>query len=223
MNIKIENIKLDVSIQCRAAIDTTIVNDYAGRMIEGDKFPPIELYGTQTECWIGDGWHRILAAKQIGAVDIPATLHAGGWIEALKHALGANALHGHRRTNADKRRCVELALKEFSKLSSRAIADMCGVSAEMVNSIRSTQLSESDTSTRTGKDGKNHPAKQQLADNEPTAKEGKQKKSQKLGPPCNGMQFAQMAIMDLEQIRRNDKERTKAFNTVKEWIKDNEN
>ena len=223
MNIKIENIKLDASIQCRAAIDTTIVNDYAGRMIEGDKFPPIELYGTQTECWIGDGWHRVMAAKQIGAVDIPATLHVGGRTEALKHALGANALHGHRRTNADKRRCVKLAFKEFSKLSSRAIADMCGVSAEMVNSIRPTQLSESDTSTRTGKDGKNHPARQQSADNEPTTKGGKQKKSQKLGPPCNGMQFARMAIMNLEQIRRDDKERTKAFNTVKEWIKDNEN
>jgi len=223
MNIKIENIKLDASIQCRAAIDTTIVNDYAGRMIEGDKFPPIELYGTQTECWIGDGWHRVMAAKQIGAVDIPATLHVGGRTEALKHALGANALHGHRRTNADKRRCVELALKEFPKLSNRAIADMCGVSAEMVNSIRSTQLPESGTSTRIGKDGKNRLVKQQSADNEPTDKGGEQKKSQKLGPSHNGMQFARMAIMNLEQIRLDDKERTEAFGTVKKWMEDNEN
>lgn len=56
-----------------------------------------------------------------------------GAIEPLKHALGANAAHGHQRTNADKRRCVEIALREFAGMSNRAIADMCGVSADLVD------------------------------------------------------------------------------------------
>ena len=73
-------------------------------------------------------------------------------------ALGSNALHGHRRTNADKRRCVEIALREFPGLSSRAIAQTCGVSIDTVCRIRPEQVSESDTSTRTGQDGKQYPA-----------------------------------------------------------------
>ena len=226
MNVKIASIELDASIQCRAVIDTAVVNDYAERMTEGDKFPPIELYGTKDQCWIGDGWHRVMAAKQIGAVDIPANLHAGNRVEALKHALGANALHGHRRSNADKRRCVELALKEFGKLSSRAIADMCGVGDTMVESIR-PQVQEKGTSTRTGKDGKTYPARQKPAsDNEPTDQGGEQepkRKASKPGPPSCGMMIAQQAILRLEQISPDDTERTAAFNHIKEWIKDNEN
>lgn len=34
--------------------------------------------------------------------------------------------------NADKRRCIEIALAEFPKLSSSAIAEMCGVSDQFV-------------------------------------------------------------------------------------------
>lgn len=44
--------------------------------------------------------------------------------------------NGLRRSNADKRRCVEIALKEFEKMSCRAIADLRGVSNHMVDEIR---------------------------------------------------------------------------------------
>jgi ParB-like chromosome segregation protein Spo0J len=40
----------------------------------------------------------------------------------------------------------------------------------------------------------------------------------KLGPPCDGMQFARMAIMDLEQIRDDDAERDQAFGRVRGWL-----
>jgi hypothetical protein len=58
------------------------------------------------------------------------------------------------RTNADKRRAVELLLRdeEWSKKSDRWIAEKCGVSHNFVNSVR-PQLS-SDDSSRTGQDGK---------------------------------------------------------------------
>ena len=68
-----------------------------------------------------------MAAEQIDALDIPAELRKGGRVDALKYALGANAIHGQRRSNLDKRRCVEIAVKEFAGLSSRAIAELCGV------------------------------------------------------------------------------------------------
>ena len=41
-----------------------------------------------------------------------------------------------------------------------------------------------------------------------------------LAPPANGLQFARMAIRDLEQIRRDDVERTEGFDLVEEWIND---
>jgi hypothetical protein len=53
---------------------------------------------------------------------------------------------------------VELAVKEFASLSSRAIAELCGVSVDMVIANR-PQLSDSDSSTLTGRDGKQRPAK----------------------------------------------------------------
>ena len=122
MNIALSAIQRDTSIQTRAEINMETVNSYAEAMTEGAEFPPVVLFGTKDKCWIGDGWHRVMAAEQIGAMDIPAELRDGGRIDALKPALWANAVHGQRRTNADKRRCVELAVKEFASLSSRQIA-----------------------------------------------------------------------------------------------------
>lgn len=158
MDVALSSIQMDASIQCRASIDTGTVNEYAERMTAADAFPPVELFGADGRYWIGDGWHRIMAARQIGALSIDATAHDGGRREALKFALGANAQHGHRRTNADKRRCVEIALAEFGSLSNNAVAALCGVHDEMVSRLRS-QLPESGTSKVIGADGKQYPAR----------------------------------------------------------------
>jgi hypothetical protein len=48
------------------------------------------------------------------------------------------------------------------------------------------------------------------------------KRRMKLGPPSFGMQFARMAIMDLERIQDNDLERDQAFAFVKQWIEKHE-
>lgn len=106
----------------------------------------------------GDGWHRVMAAEQIDAMDITAELRDGGRVDALKHALGANAIHGQRRSNADKRRCVELAIKEFASLSSRAIAELCGVSKTFVENIRPDASATVANATRTTSDGRQYPA-----------------------------------------------------------------
>jgi hypothetical protein len=88
--------------------------------------------------------------------------------DAIKYSLSANVEHGLRRTNADKRRAVEIAIadEEWRQLSDRAIADMCGVSNNFVGTIRAaTQVSSDDTSStppiekRLGRDGKRQSAK----------------------------------------------------------------
>ena len=154
---KLASIEMDTSIQCRAVIDTATVSEYAERMTEGDKFPPVVLFQNGGKFWIGDGWHRIMAARQMGALDIPADVRIGGRKDALQYALGANAANGLRRSNADKRRCVEIALAEFGDISSRQIAIMCGVGHEMVDAAR-PHVAESATSTRTDTLGRKQPA-----------------------------------------------------------------
>ncbi len=82
----------------------------------------------------------------------------GGRKDALQYALGANAANGLRRSNADKRRCVEIALAEFGDLSSRQVAIMCGVSNHMVDDARPEDVGKSPTSTRTDTMGRKQPA-----------------------------------------------------------------
>lgn len=220
MNVRIEDIELDASIQCRETINTAVVNDYAERMLESDKFPPVEVFGAK-RFWIGDGWHRVLGAKQIGALTIEANVHAGGRVEALRYALGANALHGQRRTNADKRRCVEIALREFPKLSSRAIAEMCAVGDQLVRSL-TLEVRDSRTCV-TGTDGKQYPSRRAPIEKVlmPIAVPPRTLRAvpqPPLAPPSRGMDFARMAIMDLEQITGDDSERAAAFSHVRSWL-----
>lgn len=78
-------------------------------------------------------------------------------LDAILAANAAAAHKGQRRSNADKRRCVEIAVKEFAGLSSRAIAELCAVSDFMVNQQRGA-LQESSNATRTTSDGRQYPA-----------------------------------------------------------------
>lgn len=82
---------------------------------------------------------------------------AGGRADALKHAL-----HGHRRSNADKRRCVEIALREFPKLSSRAVAKLCGVSHTFVEQLRPEEALATVANARTASDGRQYPARRRV-------------------------------------------------------------
>jgi hypothetical protein len=232
MNVRTEQLDLDASIQCRASIDTATVNEYAIAMSGGDKFPPVELFAGAGEndgrYWIGDGWHRVLAAIQLGRPTIQANVSPGGRLAALKCALGANAVHGQRRTNADKRRCVEIALREFPKLSSRAIAELCGVSHTFVDGARPLATVATCPSRCTGQDGKEYPAR--------TKKEREQKDGAgmvtaveprpvvEMYPEsgAEGMYFAQLAIAQLGRIQREDPERKQAFACVRRWIDEQE-
>jgi len=220
MKLDIEAIELDTSIQCRANIDTGLVNEYAEAMAEGEKFPPVLLFGTKDKAWIGDGWHRVFAARQLGDDKIDAKIEPGGRKAALKCALSANAIHGNRRSNADKRRCVEIALREFPNLSSRQIAKMCGVSPGLVDLARPEALPKKGNAppTRTTSDGRQYPATR----SKPKPKEGTRdeetRPARKSGPPSMGMEKAEIAVMHLEEIEPNDTERQQAFDYVKGWI-----
>jgi hypothetical protein len=78
----------------------------------------------------------------------------------------------------------------------------------------------SKTATTTGQDGKQYPARREAPPiEEPEIVELPESQAlRRLGPPANGLQFARMAIMDLEQIRTDDVERNQALAFVREWL-----
>jgi uncharacterized ParB-like nuclease family protein len=189
--LKLAEIRIDAGTQTRAVLNEDTIADYAEAMTEGAKFPPVVVFtdgcrdGQAVESvsyLLADGFHRLRAADRCGWKEIEADIRKGTLLDALRYSLGANTVHGLRRSNADKRRCVEIALREFAKLSDRALAAMCGVSNNFVGEVRKDQLSSDDSSnsqtpaktniseppaTRTGRDGKQRPATQPPRDHGP--------------------------------------------------------
>jgi hypothetical protein len=130
--------------QARVHLDPEVVADYAEAMLEGATFPPVVLFHDGACYWIGDGFHRIEAARQVEQTTIPAEVSPGGLREALLYACGANRTHGLPRTNADKRRVVEVLLEdaEWATWSDNHIARHCGVAVSFVGRIRSALFPE---------------------------------------------------------------------------------
>jgi hypothetical protein len=69
---------------------------------------------------------------------IQAEVKPGTREDAILHAAGANTLNGLRRTNADKRRAVEMVLRldGWANKPDREIARQCGVGHALVNRMR---------------------------------------------------------------------------------------
>lgn len=165
--VSLQAIEFDTRTQTRAVIDDAAVSAYAEAMAGGREFPPVTLFldGPTRRHFIGDGWHRLLAARRLNVPSFPANVENGGLPAAVKHALGANATHGLPRTNADKRKAVELALRTYPTVSDREIAKLCAVAHSFVANVRPGQVDSESTrqnlpTTRTGGDGKTYPATQ---------------------------------------------------------------
>ncbi len=136
-SLKLDAINTSAGTQIRTEIDQQVVDDYAAAMLDvANKFPPVVVFKTGDEMILADGFHRVMAARQNGFKDILADVRPGGRADALRHALSANAAHGLRRTNQDKRHSVQLALQEWPKLSDRELAKICAVSDHFVGDVQ---------------------------------------------------------------------------------------
>ncbi len=62
--------------------------------------------------WLADGFHRFLAADMNGDTHLRCEIRPGDERDAILFSCGVNAEHGLRRTNADKRRQVEMLLRD---------------------------------------------------------------------------------------------------------------
>ncbi len=149
-------------LQPRAAFDDQLAEEYAlnmhasspGARVLNDAetpWPPIEVWRDEidgeTFLFLGDGYHRVEAASRAGLTHFQALIRPGSLRDAWMHSLGANAEHGKRRTNADKRRAVEQALGDatIAAMSSRRIAKICKVSKTFIDNMRAELGVERDT------------------------------------------------------------------------------
>lgn len=153
--IKLSLIRQDGGTQAREKMNPEAIKEYSASMLDGVEFPPVVLFHDGSTYWLGDGFHRVAAAIEAKQKAIAAEVHDGGFRDAILYAVGANASHGLRRTNADKRRSVSRLLddQEWSQWSNREIARRCGVSdpfvmqmrSEMVLTVSTPKVSSDDT------------------------------------------------------------------------------
>jgi hypothetical protein len=126
-----------------------LVDDLKGKKAE---LPPVELYFDDPVYWVGDGFHRLLAWEKAGKTRVPALVREGGHQAARRHALGANAKQGLRRTRKDLRHAIALAFTDYPTLSDRAIAKMCYTTHQTVAACRPSKQ-DTDLRTYTDKHG----------------------------------------------------------------------
>lgn len=173
--VELDSIRIDGDTQPREAICEETVAEYAETLAAGGDLPPLDVVRDGVNLWLWDGFHRWHAHRRIGNDRVPVVARSGTLDDARWWCLSANAVHGLRRTNADKRRAVELALARRPKLTDRAIAAHCGVDHKTVTAIRaSLSVGEipQQEEKRTGADGKQYRAT----------------KSKRPGPTGNGQQ-----------------------------------
>lgn len=137
--------------QPRVQMDEATWQEYAERMLwddassrvldpEGQQWPGLHLVAQGDQLWLADGFHRLHAAKQAGLTQFQAIIETGTQRDAIQMSLGANARHGKRRTNADKRRAVERALldDQWVRWTDARIARLCYVTSSLVSKVRTS-------------------------------------------------------------------------------------
>lgn len=160
-NLSIDSIRVDPSMQPRAQMDWIVVAEYAEAMKAGDVFPPVVVFYDGDAHWLADGFHRIRAAKDYaGLTEFPADVRQGSKRDAILFSVGANAHHGMRRSNEDKRKAVMTLLndKEWYEWGDPEIARQCAVSDTLVYKLRPVSIffSKEDTQRKVKRNGKEY-------------------------------------------------------------------
>lgn len=138
VELPLSKIQRDGGTQPRSGTEDVVVKDYAEAMSEGAKFPPLRVFFDGVKYWLTDGFHRYEAAERIGFKTYACEIVQGTMEDAQWDSYGANKAHGLRRSNLEKQRAVEKALKHPSAKdkSTREIAEHCGVSHMTVQRYR---------------------------------------------------------------------------------------
>ena len=146
-------ISIDGGTQTRAALNEPAVAEYADALREGVKLPPVVVFFDGSAHWLADGFHRFFAHKAARKASINVDVREGSRRDAVLFSVGANATHGLRRTNEDKRRAVKTMLDdaEWSQWPDREIARQCGVGHPLVAALRNPEVAAKQKAAKSGK------------------------------------------------------------------------
>lgn len=138
LGVAVARIRTDGGTQPRAQMNPVTVENYAEDMQSGAAFPPIVVFYDGSDYWLADGFHRLAAAKRAELEHIKADVRQGTRRDAVLFSVGANATHGLRRTNDDKRRAVMTLLHddEWKSQPIRWMARQCAVSEGFVHKLQ---------------------------------------------------------------------------------------
>ena len=141
--MRCDRIEATTATQVRTKLHKDVIEMYQADIEHGAPMPPIDVFAEKGSARhiLADGFHRLIATIEAGLEEIEVTVHEGGMHEALIHALGANTVHGLRRSNSDKIHAVQMALKDpaISQLTQQEIADVCRVSISTVQRVEQKQ------------------------------------------------------------------------------------
>lgn len=138
-DVLLKDLCVNKRAQLREHLSGKALKDYEDSYRAGESLPAIDVFHVPGgRKYPGDGFHRIVAARRAGLTALPCRIHHGGLREAVLFAASANALHGVRRTNADKRKAVAIFLKdrEWKLWSDEDIARACAVTGNTVARMR---------------------------------------------------------------------------------------
>lgn len=136
--IAVAQIRLDGDTQPRCEISEVTVAEYSEAIQDNASFPPVVVFFDGAAHWLADGFHRYHGTTRAGYPTILAEVRTGTRRDAVLYGFSANTKHGLRETSADKRRKVEIMLRddEWVLWSNSEIARRCGVSDKTVASVR---------------------------------------------------------------------------------------
>jgi len=180
LNLLIKSIRREIKHQPRVNLNQEVIDRYTDQILLGEVFDPVQVIKDKDDVyWLWNGFHRVEAYERAGQKLIPAEIKEGTERDAFRLSLGANSKNGLQRSNEDKRRAVQLALRdeEFVKDSDRKIADMCAVDMQTVTNIRAELEAGAEirhVTSRLGKDGKTYTVKPK-AEKKPKTEEPKKK------------------------------------------------
>lgn len=150
----------DAELQPRKTMDLETLREYSAAWAEGADFPPITVFFDGETYWLADGFFRVRSARKALLTDIKATVYDGDKRDAKLFSLGANATHGLKRTNEDKKNAVLRMLDdaEWCLWTDTEIARACAVSHGIVARIRegSPGVKGHGVAARIGGDGEIH-------------------------------------------------------------------
>lgn len=137
VELELELIRTDLDTQMRVQTSQEVASEYAELMRDGVEFDPITVI-YDGRYILADGFTRVAAARMNGYGCILADVTPGTYRDAWLLALQANAKHAQPRTNADRRKAVSVALRDYdlSRKTNVEIARICGVTEGLVRKIK---------------------------------------------------------------------------------------